>query len=75
LPANDFVMPRISSAGGFGVIGKLFLAEIIGINSFHEVGSHLGYSDSVVDHQLRQLFTVNQDDLLRYCVYVNLSVL
>jgi hypothetical protein len=53
--------PLYSNSGSL----RLLDLEVVLVDALRDVVVHVGDADAVVDHQLGQLFTLDQDDLLR----------
>ena len=53
--------PLYSNSGSL----RLLDLEVVLVDALRHVVVHVGDAHAVVDHQLRQLFTLDQDDLLR----------
>src|ERR1035437_8889718 len=53
--------PLYSNSGSL----RLLDLEVVLVDALRHVVVHVGDADAVVDHQLGQLFTLDQDDLLR----------
>jgi hypothetical protein len=60
---SGVIRPLATFDDPFGIVEALAFGEVVGINALHFIDLRDRDADVVVDHEFRQLVTVDEDDL------------